>query len=152
MTKIYIAIGLTIALMAVGMSPIRAVEVDKRLVEIEKKRNDLINRIKPAVVSVMGRDPRTKNVIGLGSGVLIDDDGHALTNFHVVTAFGYLAKTMQCGLPDGKLYDCVLVGTDAIGDIALIKLLPATPDQKFPKATIGDSDKLKAGEWSFPNG
>lgn len=141
-----IAFGLTAAvLLSQGRS--RAQELDKRLAEGEKKRIELIKGLKPTVVCVMGRDPRTKNVIGLGSGVLIDPEGYALTNFHVVSAIP--SPVMQCGLSDGKLYDAVLVGTDMIGDISLIKLLPAKPDQKFPAAKIGDSDKAKAGEWSL---
>lgn len=145
--------GLGVVLLAIGLAatlkPARALEVDKRLLEIERKRTELIEQIKPAVVSVMGRDPRTKNVIGLGSGVLIDEEGYALTNFHVVSAFGYVTPVMQCGLPDGKLYDCVLVGLDPIGDISLIKLLPAEKGQKFPVAKIGDSDQVKPGEWTL---
>jgi len=144
-------LGVTLLIigLAVTLPPARALDVDKRLLEIEQKRTELITQLKPAVVSVMGRDPRTKNVIGLGSGVLIDEEGYALTNFHVVSAFGYVTPVMQCGLPDGKLYDCVLVGLDPIGDIALIKLLPGTPGQKFPVAKIGDSDQVKQGEWTL---
>ncbi|MGL4553453.1 MAG: S1C family serine protease, partial [Gemmataceae bacterium] len=143
-------LGLTLTLLtAACLTPARAIDVDKRLVEVENRRNELINKLKPAVVSVMGRDPRTKNVIGLGSGVLIDEEGYALTNFHVVSAFGYVTPVMQCGLPDGKLYDCVLVGLDPVGDLSLIKLLPATPGQKFPVAKVGDSDQMKPGEWTL---
>ncbi|MFQ3652589.1 MAG: hypothetical protein SNJ75_19910, partial [Gemmataceae bacterium] len=58
--------GLGVVLLAIGLAatlkPARALEVDKRLLEIERKRTELIEQIKPAVVSVMGRDPRTKNV------------------------------------------------------------------------------------------
>src|SRR5262245_26412096 len=115
MTKLYTTLGLTLALTAAAfLPPAQAIPVDKRLLDVEDQRSELIKKLKPAVVSVMGRDPRTKNVIGLGSGVLIDDEGYALTNFHVVSAFGYVTPVMQCGLPDGTLYDCVLVGLDPI--------------------------------------
>src|SRR5438067_9499308 len=59
---------------------------------------------------------------------------------------------MKCGLPDGVLYDGVLVGLDKVGDVALIKLLPKKPGQKFPFAVMGDSDKAKAGDWSVAMG
>ena len=59
---------------------------------------------------------------------------------------------MTCGLPDGVLYDAVLVGVDKVGDIALIKLLPKEPDQKFPVATIGDSDLVREGDWTIAMG
>src|SRR5437773_7793766 len=59
---------------------------------------------------------------------------------------------MQCGLPDGLLYDAALVGLDKVGDVALIKLLPQKKGQDFPFAKLGDSDKLKAGDWSMAMG
>src|SRR5204863_7212432 len=68
---------------------------------------------------------------------------------HVVQPTG---PTMQCGLPDGVLYDAVLVGLDKVGDVALIKLLPAKEGQKFPYAVFGDSDKTREGDWSIAMG
>src|SRR5437660_7076908 len=59
---------------------------------------------------------------------------------------------MQCGLPDGVLYDAVLVGLDKVGDVALIKLLPKKEGQDFPFAPMGDSDKVRAGDWSLAMG
>jgi S1-C subfamily serine protease len=59
---------------------------------------------------------------------------------------------MQCGLPDGVLYDAALVGLDKVGDVALIKLLPQKKGQDFPFAVMGDSDKLKAGDWCMAMG
>ncbi len=127
-----------------GLAPTRAAE--KSVVESEKKRVAIIKSIKPAVVAVMGRDGKG-NVVGNGSGVLIDDEGHCLTNFHVTSAVR--SPAMKCGLPDGELYDAILVGLDPVGDIALIKLLPNKPGAKFPFVKLGDSDKVKAGDWSL---
>ena len=59
---------------------------------------------------------------------------------------------MKCGLADGMLYDAVLVGLDKVGDVALIKLLPKKRGDKFPFAELGDSDKVKAGDWSLAMG
>src|SRR5205085_6490911 len=68
---------------------------------------------------------------------------------------------MQCGLSDGVLYDSVLVGIDKVGDVAMIKLLPKTDKDgkviapkggKFPFAKLGDSDKVRAGDWSMAMG
>jgi serine protease Do len=116
-------------------------QVDKRVREAEKKRIEVIAKVQPAVVAVM---------TGGGSGVLIDEDGYALTNFHVTNAAG--GPLMKCGLADGILYDAVLVGLDKVGDVALIKLLPKKPGDKFPFAKLGDSDKVKAGDWSLAMG
>ena len=82
----------------------------------EQQRIAIVNKVRPAVVAIYARGGQ-----GGGSGVLIDADGYALTNFHVVQGSG---PVMQCGLADGNLYDAVLVGLDKVGDVALIKLLP----------------------------
>src|SRR6516165_7846412 len=82
----------------------------------EADRVAVVARIKPSVVAIFAQGGQ-----GGGTGVLISEDGFALTNFHVVQPNG---PTMHCGLPDGVLYDAVLVGLDKVGDVALIKLLP----------------------------
>jgi S1-C subfamily serine protease len=115
----------------------------------EKTRIEVINKVRPSVVAVMARDPRG-NITGNGSGVLIDEEGYALTNFHVTSAAR--SPLMKCGLPDGIIYDAVLVGEDKVGDVALIKLLPKKPGDKFPFAKMGDSDTVRAGDWSLAMG
>jgi serine protease Do len=121
-----------------------AQQVDRQLQETEARRIAVIARVKPSVVAIFAHGGQ-----GGGSGVLITHDGYALTNFHVVQGSG---PVMQCGLPDGNLYDAVQVGVDKVGDVALIKLVPARPGQEFPAATLGDSDKLRAGDWSLALG
>ena len=83
---------------------------------------------------------------GGGSGVVISPDGYALTNFHVVMPCG---KAMQCGMADGRVYDAVIVGIDPTGDVALIKLFGR---DDFPCAELGDSDRVRAGDWVFAMG
>jgi S1-C subfamily serine protease len=112
--------------------------------EAEAKRVAVIEKIRPAVVAVFAPGGQ-----GGGSGVLIDPEGYALTNFHVVEGSG---PVMQCGLADGVLYDSVLVGLDKVGDVALIKLFPKVKDKPFPFVQLGDSDKVRAGDWSFAMG
>ena len=109
--------------------------------EAELKRVEVIERVAPTVVAVFA-----KGGAGGGSGVLISKDGFALTNFHVVSGLG---PFMKCGLNDGVLYDAVLVGIDPTGDVALIKLLGR---EDFPVATLGDSDKLEIGDWTYVMG
>jgi len=122
----------------------RAEGLDKLVRDAEAKRIAVIAKIKPTVVAVFAHGGQ-----GGGSGVLISKDGYALTNFHVVQPCG---PVMQCGLPDGVLYDAVRVGIDQVGDVALIKLLPQKPGQEFPHATLGNSDKVRAGDWSLALG
>lgn len=113
---------------------------DTRVAAEDAQRVETVSRISPSVVAV---------VTGGGSGVLISADGYALTNFHVVAGQG---PALRCGLPDGNLYHAVLVGLDRIGDVALIKLLPRKPEQKFPFVVLGNSDLVKVGDWSLALG
>src|SRR5262249_10162555 len=104
----------------------------------------VIRKVSPTVVALLSPDGK-----GGGSGVLVSDDGLALTNYHVIDGTGPL---MQCGLPDGVLYDAVLVGLDKVGDVALIKLYSKKENHKFPYATLGNSDTVKEGDWSLAMG
>jgi S1-C subfamily serine protease len=133
---------LSIAALALAIPAVGA--PDKVVADAEAKRIAVVNKVKPAVVAVCmyGGD-------GAGSGVLIDPEGYALTNHHVVAATGPI---MSCGLPDGELYDAVLVGEDKVGDVALIKLLPKKPGRPFPFVPMGDSDKTEVGDWSLAMG
>jgi S1-C subfamily serine protease len=135
--------GLVVAVMA-GMVVGVYAQAPAELIKQEEERVAVVKKVEPSVVAIFARGGR-----GGGSGVLISDDGFALTNFHVVQGSGPL---MQCGLPDGVLYEGVLVGLDKVGDVALIKLLPKKEGQKFPFAALGDSDKTREGDWSLAMG
>src|SRR5438128_324202 len=134
-----LAAGLVPSLLVAGRPAGRADagKVDPRVLEAEQKRVAVIEKVKPSVVAIFSHSGG-----GGGSGVLISDDGYALTNFHVVAGTG---TAMKCGLPDGVFYDGVLVSLDKVGDTALIKLLPRKEGAKFPYAKPGDSDKVRAG-------
>lgn len=116
-----------------------AAEAD--VLQAQAKRIEVVKRIAPTVVAIFSPDGN-----GGGSGVLVSADGYALSNFHVTSACG---DFMKCGLNDGVLYDAVIVGIDPTGDVALIKLLGRTD---FPFATIGDSDLVQAGDWTYAMG
>jgi S1-C subfamily serine protease len=137
-----------IAVLVVGVALVGAAHASAQnpqgVLKSEADRVAVVERIKPAVVAVFARGGG-----GGGTGVLISDDGYALTNFHVVQPTG---PTPQCGLPDGVLYDAVVVGIDKVGDVALVKLVPKKPGQKFPYVTIGDSDGVREGDWSIAMG
>ena len=77
---------------------------------------------------------------GLGSGIIIDAQGHILTNYHVAGG----ATKMQVTLADGSQYPAKLVGGDAKTDLAVIRI--AAP-RALPHVTFGDSDKAEVGEW-----
>ncbi|GAB5404756.1 MAG: trypsin-like peptidase domain-containing protein [Aureliella sp.] len=109
--------------------------------QAQQQRIDVMKRAAQATVAVFGPDGG-----GGGSGVLITPDGLALTNYHVTSACG---DFMRCGLNDGKVYDAVIVGIDATGDVSLIKLLGR---DDFPTAPLADSSKVRVGQWCFAAG
>lgn len=116
----------------------------KTVLDAQAERVTVIDKVRPAVVAVCFYGGKA-----CGSGVLIDPEGYALTNFHVVQPTGPI---MQCGLADGELYDAVLVGTDKVGDVALIRLLPKKPGTPFPYVKMADSDTVREGDWSLAMG
>ncbi len=77
---------------------------------------------------------------GLGTGMIIDGQGHILTNNHVVAG----ATTINVLLADGKSYPGKVVGTDPKTDLAVIQI---SADEKLPTVTFGDSDKIAVGDW-----
>ncbi len=81
---------------------------------------------------------------GTGSGIILDTEGHVLTNTHVVTLDGKAANaTMEVRTSDGKVYSAKIVGTDPLSDLAVIKI--DNPSGLVP-ATLGDSGKLNVGD------
>ena len=77
---------------------------------------------------------------GLGTGMIMDSEGHILTNNHVVGG----ATKIQILLASGEEYPGKLVGTDPKTDLAVVKIAARGP---LPHVTFGDSDKMDVGEW-----
>ncbi|MCH4147229.1 MAG: Do family serine endopeptidase [Prevotella sp.] len=74
-----------------------------------------------------------------GSGVIISSDGYIVTNNHVVNGADELTVTLN----DNREFSARIIGTDPTSDLALIKI----NGKDLPTLPIGDSDKLKVGEW-----
>ena len=85
------------------------------------------------------RKVQTPKKEGAGSGVIISSDGYIVTNNHVVDGADELTVTLN----DNKEYSARIIGTDKTTDLALIKISA----KNLPALPIGDSDKLKVGEW-----
>ena len=85
------------------------------------------------------RKVQTPKREGAGSGVIISTDGYIVTNNHVVEGADELTVTLN----DNKEYSARIIGTDKTTDLALIKITASN----LPALPIGDSDKLKVGEW-----
>lgn len=78
-------------------------------------------------------------VRGMGSGVIVSRDGYILTNNHVVRD----ADRVQVMLLGGKRVDAKIIGRDAKTDIALLQI----EGDDLKPIKLGDSDKLRVGEW-----
>ncbi len=84
--------------------------------------------------------PREFKQRSLGSGFIIDPDGYILTNNHVVAK----ADKIVVKLESGKEYKAKIIGTDPKTDVALIKI---KADKPLKAVTLGDSDKIRVGDW-----
>ena len=93
------------------------------------------------------RNPRQPNPnqeqplrdLGLGSGFIISADGYVITNAHVVQD----ADEVNVTLTDKREFKAKVIGTDERTDVAVLKI-DATG---LPKVNVGDSDKVRVGEW-----
>ncbi len=90
--------------------------------------------------------PRERQVLSLGSGVIINSKGYVLTNDHVVDG----AQEIRVTLENGDEYPGRLVGADPVTDLAVVKILSDTV--KFKNAVLGNSDDLITGEWAIAIG
>ncbi|WP_298251601.1 S1C family serine protease [uncultured Arthrobacter sp.] len=86
---------------------------------------------------------------GTGSGIILDTDGHILTNTHVVTLGGQVSDpTIEVRLNDGRLFPATVVGTDPLSDLAVVKI----DAPQLTAATLGDSDALNVGDTAIAIG
>src|SRR4029077_9814390 len=81
---------------------------------------------------------------GLGSGVIMTQDGYVLTNNHVVDGADHVTVT----LADKREFKAKVVGTDPKSDIAVLKI-DAT---NLPCITVGDSSKIQVGDYALAIG
>ena len=85
------------------------------------------------------RQVQTPEKVGFGSGVIISKDGYIVTNNHVIEG----ADVISVKLNDGREFKGRIVGTDPSTDLALVKI----EGEDLPTIPVGDSDRLKVGEW-----
>ncbi len=84
------------------------------------------------------RDGRVSKA--LGSGFVIDDEGHIVTNNHVIEG----ADLIEVSFPNGDTYEAALIGRDPATDIAILKIEAGA---NIPAVPWGDSDSAEVGEW-----
>ncbi|MDE0340781.1 MAG: trypsin-like peptidase domain-containing protein [Nitrospinae bacterium] len=125
--------------------------------KIEAAFTRIAESVKPTVVSIRverkkGTAPQVPGsphpnvpLFSSGSGVIIDGQGYILTNNHVISN----ARRLRVRLWDESAYWGKVVGTDRYTDLALIKI---NAHRRLPVAALGDSDKVKVGQWSIAVG
>jgi serine protease Do len=108
-----------------------------------------VARVFPALVriTVVTEDPgegRLQKNTGAGSGAVISEDGYIITNHHVAGK----CRHLLCRMSDGEEIEASLIGTDALADIAVIKLDLSRRKKKgrLPVAKFGDSDRVRIGD------
>ena len=94
-----------------------------------------------------GERPNQKPKGGMGSGFIIDKEGHVLTNYHVIEGADEIVVLLEDEGSE-KEYTATLIGSDSKTDIALIKINQDENNPKeFPFLRLGSSENLEVGEW-----
>ena len=94
--------------------------------------------------SQLPRQPQRQVERGTGSGFIISADGRILTNAHVVDG----ADTVSVILKDGRKYQGKVLGKDPVTDVAVVKI----EANNLPAVALGNSERLKPGEWAIAIG
>jgi serine protease Do len=109
---------------------------------------DAVEKISKSTVNIasvrMVQDQlfRVFPIEGVGSGVIIDENGHILTNNHVVDG----AHRLKITLTDGRVLNGKVIGKDEITDLAVVKVDRFSDNNNLPHAQLGNSDNLKIGQ------
>ena len=94
-----------------------------------------------------GERPSQKPKRGMGSGFIIDKEGHILTNYHVIEGAEEIVVLLE-DKGSEKEYTATLIGSDSKTDIALIKInRDQNTPKEFPFLKLGSSENLEVGEW-----
>jgi S1-C subfamily serine protease len=127
-----------------GEKPADAVVVTLAVPALELPTVEVVKILTPSVVQIvteiagMGFSNNPNPQSGVGTGVVLDIEGHILTNNHVVSG----AQRITATLSDGRSFSATVVGTDQTTDLAII-LIDA--DNLVP-AMLGESSALQVGQ------
>jgi S1-C subfamily serine protease len=105
---------------------------------------DIYQQLQPAVVEItstqQGRSPFEPSGTAAGSGIVVDDQGTILTNYHVVAD----ATNLEVTFSDDTTASAQVVGTDPGNDLAVIRV--DVSGRKLTAAPLGDSDAIRVGD------
>jgi S1-C subfamily serine protease len=103
---------------------------------------DLFQKVEKSVVQITDSSEINVFESRLGSGFVYDDNGHIITNHHVVSGGG---NRLDVTFPDGIVYRASLIGSDPSADIAVLYVEEA-PKEKLLPLSLADSSKVRVGE------
>ncbi|MFN5118690.1 MAG: trypsin-like peptidase domain-containing protein [Cyanobacteriota bacterium] len=107
-------------------------------------RIDTVKRTVDPMGGLFGRGPAIQQQQGQGSGFITRSDGVLLTNAHVVEG----ANEVNVTLPDGRSFTGKVLGADPLTDVAVVRVVAS----RLPVAPLGDSSKVRPGEWAIAIG
>ena len=152
----------------IGFLPLTSLpaQQDLQRAVTQSRRNAIVNaveRASPAVVNISAirsvmqptsleewlfwGEPsfRERSLREVGSGVIISNEGHILTNHHVIEQ----AEKIKVAIADGREFSAQVIGYDFLSDLALMKV---NTEEDLPTIEWGDSDNLLIGEWALAIG
>jgi S1-C subfamily serine protease len=103
---------------------------------------DLFRKVENSVVQITDSNEIEVFESRLGSGFVYDDNGHIITNHHVVSGGG---DRLDVTFPDGSVYRASLIGSDPSADIAVL-YVQGVPKEKLLPLSLADSSKVRVGE------
>ena len=149
---------LSCTLISAAADPIPEAEIDAIIntqtnpAEVTSPFISVANQVRNSVVGVnnyaptssygFGRHSARETLAGTGSGVVITNYGHVLTNYHVIEDSTRLTITIA---NDESEHEAKVVGYDSDLDIAILHV----PGLELPAVPLGDSDQLQVGEWAI---
>lgn len=103
---------------------------------------DLFQKVEKSVVQITDSSEINVFESRLGSGFVYDDNGHIITNHHVVSGGG---NRLDVTFPDGIVYRASLIGSDPSADIAVLYVEEVSKEKLLP-LSLADSSKVRVGE------
>ena len=110
--------------------------------DTELSLTDLFQKVESSVVQITDSSETDIFESRLGSGFVYDDNGHIITNHHVVSGGG---NRLDVTFPDGTVYRASLIGSDPSADIAVLYVEEVSKEKLFP-LSLADSSKVRVGE------
>ncbi len=140
MNKRMTILGLAVLLIVAGGATVAQAAYQDQIYRARDRVLPALIHIQPVIIDYLTGREQKQSVVG--SGVIITEDGYAVTNYHVAGR----AERIICTLNDREQVPASLVGGDPATDIAVIKLDLSEYPGKLKPAHLGNSDILQVGQ------